>query len=669
MTRIIPVDSNEGGTQALPIYSSREIQIPIKVTDFIRYVDLKFATYCKVLSGNVLFSFKIGTIVKVFDLNLSEVKDNAFIKFDLEEHVQGKTLTINIVAKYRRPNYLAIWYSGSNPTYKFSKEENCSVSLAHKPLISIVTGVYNPNPIFLNQAAESVFSQKYDNWEWILVDDHSTEDSVRELIDSFAKKDSRVKVLLSTVNEGISEAQNKALRLVTGEWFLVLDHDDVLHKDALLDIALEASKNPTVQLIYSDEDKIDSTGAHSSPFYKPDWSPALLLSQNYVCHLCAFKVLDLKKRCPKGYEKEYDGSQDYRLLLEYANDGVIAAHISKVLYHWRIHAGSTSSGHQAKPGASIAAKKAIKSYLGAFTTIDSCEVLSTEYTGVYRPFVTVKKDPWVNIIIPTKDHPELIVNTLDSLLKTDYEYFGVTLVDNGSDLTVMQPIYDKYSELFIEQGGRDFKLIYEKGPFNFSAQVNKGASSSYSIKYLLLLNNDVEILSPSWLKELVWPMEVFQDVGAVGARLLYPNGTLQHAGVLMGVGGIAGHCHKYLPLGNAGYFSRVMTLHEVSAVTGACLLVRKQAFYDVGGLCESMPGAFNDVDFCLKLRKAGHRILYQPWSVLYHYESASRGVDDGNDPIFLSAIKTMQNRWAAEIAYDPYFNQQFSRNSEVYVYQ
>lgn len=669
LPNIVLVDKNEEALHALPIYMTKEILLAVGSTDFVRYVDLKFATYQKLLSGSAVVTFKIGGFEKTFKINLSEVRDNAYITFDLEEHFQANLINISISTVYKKPNYMAIWYSSSSVTYKLSKQEGYEAKVKDKLLLSILTGVYNPDPSFLEKAAASVFAQSYENWEWVLVDDKSTDPKVLEVLHALVKRDSRIKVIWSASNGGISASQNKALANASGDWMLVLDHDDTLHRDALSAIVIETQKNPKLDLIYSDEDKINNNESYSSPFYKPDWSPALLLSQNYVCHLCAYKMSEVRKRCPEGYRKEYDGSQDYQFLIEFTNGGAEVAHISRVLYHWRIHAGSTSSGHLVKPTASIAAKKAIKKYLSAFSPIESCEVLSTEYAGVYRPFVTLKKEPWVNIVIPTKDHPDLIINTLDSLLKTDYEYFGITLVDNGSDLTVMQPIYDKYEKLFMDQGGRDFNLVYEKAPFNFSAQINKGSTFIRSAKYLLLLNNDIEILHTSWLKELVWPMEVFQDVGAVGARLLYPNGTLQHAGVLMGVGGIAGHCHKHLPLGNAGYFSRVMTIHEVSAVTGACLLVRRTVFNEVGGLCEQIPVAFNDVDFCLKIRKEGHRIIYQPWAELFHHESVSRGIDKGDDPVFQASIKTMKERWAAEIAYDPYFSQHFSRNSEIYVYQ
>ena len=665
-TKVVLVDSNEGCNIPQPLFSQIMVALPVRSANAVRYIDLRFATYKKKVLGKL--SVIITTDLnepKKFIIDISSIADNSFVRFDLDAHVYCTTISVGLEAEYRSADHIAVWYGGSIPSFRMFKDLSYVPSFEVKPLISIVTGVYNVDAKHFAKTISSVLAQSYTNWEWVIVDDCSTDMDLRTITNNIRNMDNRIKVTTHPVNKGISEAQNTALAEVTGDWFFVLDHDDTISPDTLLGLVSRISTDPTLDIIYTDEDKIDDSDKVSSPFYKPDWSPALLLCQNYVCHLCAYKVSSARSRVPGGFEKEYDGSQDYRYLLRFIKDEPVSvAHIPICLYHWRVHSNSTAAGMSVKPYAAIAARKTITEHLEG-----KAKVLSTEYSGVYRPYFKLYKYPPVSIIIPTKDSPGLIHNLLESLSKTNYDDLDIILEDNGSDMNVVGPVYEKYQNLFFtEHGMRSNNLTVDDGryDFNFSYQINRGVRLAQS-KYVLFLNNDIEIINPDWLKEMVALMELYPDVGAVGARLLYPDGTLQHGGVTLGTGGVAGHCHKHLRHGEAGYFSRVMTIHEVSAVTGACLLTRKSIHTEVGGLDEGMPRAFNDVDFCLKIRKAGYRILYQPWAHMFHHESVSRGIDKGDDPVFLSAVATMKSRWAAEIANDPYFNPHFSRASEMYV--
>jgi glycosyltransferase involved in cell wall biosynthesis len=659
------VDSNEGCSIPQPIFGTVAITIPVRSANAFRYLDIRFATYLKVVLGKLTVVITTPGIKPVKqDVDISSIADNSFVRFDLGTHIVNGKLSISLEAQYKGSSHIAVWYGGKLPSYRLYKDEGFVPVFAKKPIISILTGVYNVAPRYFSKTIQSVLNQTYGNWEWIIVDDKSTDKDLVVLLTDLARKHPNIKVISHDTNSGISESQNSALNKATGEWFLVLDHDDTLSEGALAEVANRINADESLELIYSDEDKLSEDGSISSPFFKPDWSPALMLCQNYICHLCAYKRTEALRRVPEGFEKDFDGSQDYRYLLKFSAEPVCAAHIPIPLYHWRIHDNSTAKNAAVKPYAAVAARKAITESLKG-----KAKVLSTEYVGVYRPFFKLDHFPCVTVIIPTKGNAGLIDNLLESLYKTDYDFMDIILVDNGSDMAILGPVYDKYKNLFYEEFGSrvtNLQVVYGNYPFNFSYQVNQGVALAKS-KYVLLLNNDIEIINPGWLKEMVALMELYPDVGAVGARLLYPNGTLQHGGVLVGAGGVAGHCHKHLRNGDGGYFNRVMTIHEVSAVTGACLLTRTDVYNNVGGFDETMPKAFNDVDFCLKVRKEGHRILYQPWACLYHHESVSRGVDAHDDPVFIKAIETMKTRWAPEIENDPYFNPHFSRASESYV--
>lgn len=512
------------------------------------------------------------------------------------------------------------------------------------PLVSIIVPCYNTPLQYLSDAVDSVRAQSYKSWELILVDDLSDPSSgVASRIENEVSRDhtGRVVAVYRDSNGGISEAQNSGISVAKGELLCVLDHDDLLHPHAIGLLVEEFTKNRDTIVAYSDEDKIVSgcggSEVFGEEFLKPDWSPTRLLGQMYPCHLTMFR--NTRQR----WDSRYDGSQDYEYLLRYlrSNEGTVR-HVRHTLYHWRKHQGSTSAGMQAKPLANSRAIAAIRQHLDA-TGQSSCAVTSSPYSGVYwiDRTLTSSDSKSVSIIIPNKDSYDLLSPCISSLDATRYEgRVDIIVVDNGS---VSEKTLAYYDELLAGKGSR-FKVsvILESMPFNFSTMVNKGAAATDS-ELLLLLNNDTEIITPDWLKIMASHMDD-PCVGAVGPMLLYPSGKIQHAGVYIGFGGVAGHTEKCKHYGDPGYFGRVHLEQEVECVTGACLLTSASLYRELGGFEEQLPEAFNDVDYCLKLRAAGRRVIYTPHSKLYHYESLSRGQDAGT-PRFLEAVSFMKDKW------------------------
>jgi len=660
----------------LPVLLGAQHKVQLAVPDGkpVRYVELVFATYCRVPQGVLYSSFKIGEEEKAFKFDMSVIQDNEPFMFDLGDHFVGAAVEITLVPQYTDPTTsLALWYGNNVPSHRLLKEKEVAMGPMGMPLISIITATYKTPMAVLQETVQSVLSQSYSNWEWVIVDDGSQDEELSKYLSSLARKEKGIQVVLSKNNEGISEAQNKALEKVKGEWMVVLDHDDLLERTALMEIALCVDSNPGVDLIYTDEDKVGEDGVRSAPFFKPDWSPALFMCQNYINHLTAFRM-DRVRSHAFGYETKYNGSQDYRFLIKYLwgedQDTLLpiakVVHIPRILYHWRTLPTSVASSLSAKPYALRVAREALTELL-VLSTGDG-DVFNTTNLSVYRPVLYLPSEPTVNIVIPAKDQFDVTANCLESLYKTQYDSACVSIVDNGSPAEKAKSFYEGClnPEYDTTLKPLDYAISLGEYPFNFSKQSNAGAGM-FNTDYVLFLNNDTEIMDHHWLREMVSWMEVYPDIGAVGARLLYPNGTLQHGGVDMGVGGVAGHTLRGTPYGSGGYFCRAMTVHEVSAVTGACMLVRKSVFDKVGGFNEDLPQAFNDVDLCLKIRKAGHRIIYNPWVMLYHHESISRGKDNHKDTSFASSIKYMHDTWMHEIQNDPFFNPNFSRNSEQYV--
>lgn len=514
--------------------------------------------------------------------------------------------------------------------------------LAESPLISVLMPVYNTDPKFLKAAIDSVKNQLYKSWELIIVNDCSTKEDTIKLLNS--ESDSRIKIIDRAKNGGISLATQDALENAKGEWVVLLDHDDLIPPHALYRIAKEIK--PEIQFIYTDEDKITEKGERFFPFFKPDFDPELLVSMNYICHFSAFKRVKLIEA--GGFREGFEGAQDWDAILRYTKDlkPTEIKHIPEILYHWRAIASSTASSGDAKPYVFQAQQRAVSEYLpGADVGYD----ITYQHVVVDYP----KPTPLVSVIIPTKDKKDLLEMCINGLLhKTNYKNIEIIVVDNGST----EPEALKFLKTLPN-------VIRDDGAFNFSRLNNRAAKEAKG-ELLLFLNNDIEIVESDWLSEMV-SLAVRPQTGAVGAKLLYPDGRIQHAGVVLGIGGVAGHSHKFFNGSDPGYFNRNILRHSVSAVTAACLLIRADIFAKTGGFDEeNLSVAFNDVDFCLKVRELGYRNIYTPYATLLHHESVSRGYEDSPEKLarFNKEIAYMQQKW--DLKNDPYYNPNLSDVTE-----
>lgn len=529
--------------------------------------------------------------------------------------------------------------------------------LDDRPLISVIMPVYDPPPHLLRAAIDSVRAQLYEHWELCIADDCSTDSRVAEVLREYEAEDSRIKVVRREVNGHISAASNTALGLATGVWLAGVDHDDVLAEHALALVVLALAEHPDPGIVYSDEDKIDDVGSRQSPYFKPDFDPLLLIGQNYLNHLCVFRR-DLVTEVG-GYREGYEGSQDWDLALRVSErlrpEQVI--HVPHVLYHWRSHAGSTASLGSAKPYAVDAGRRAAVDHLAR--TGRAGRVTRIPKSGHNRVTWEVPDPaPRVSIIIPTRDG-SLLQRCIDSLFAfTTYPDFDITVIDNSSRT---RPTLE-----FLRAHDDRVRVIRDERPFNYSAINNAGVRQTTG-EIVCLLNDDTEVIAGDWLTELVG--HVLQPgVGAAGAKLYYDDGRIQHAGVVLGIQGVAGHAYRLFDRLSSGYFGRLQLAQHLSGVTAACVVVRRQAWHEVGGLDEeNLPIAFNDVDFGLRLREAGWGIVWSPYAELFHHESVSRGPDDSGPRAteFAREVSYMQARWGPEVLrYDPYYNPNLSLVAE-----
>jgi GT2 family glycosyltransferase len=529
-------------------------------------------------------------------------------------------------------------------------------SLKYQPVISIIMPVFNPPQEFLKEAIESVTNQIYPYWELCISDDASTNEDVKPLLDEYTSKDSRIKVFFRKNNGHISACSNSALEHVAGEFIALLDQDDLLTPDALYQVVIAINKQPNVDMLYSDEDKIDMSNRLRTPFFKPDWCPDSFLSRMYTCHLGVYRSTLVREI--GGFRIGYEGSQDYDLVLRLVEKTSQIVHIPKVLYHWRIHPNSTSKSRNNKDYAIIAAQKAVSDALERRGEPGKVTLTSTGYLIVRYKILEPKK---VSIIIPTKNFASVLDNCLKSIFnKTKYTNYEVLVIDNGStEAKVLEVLnYWKTKE------DKRFDCKHLNIPFNFS-KINNYAVTHTIGDYLLFLNNDTEVITLDWLDAMVEQAQR-QGIGAVGALLLYPDDTIQHAGVTAGVGGVAGHSHKYFHAYADGYFSQIQTVNNYSAVTAACLMCRRHVFEEIGGFEEELSVAFNDVDLCFKMIEKGYRNVYLPHVQLYHYESKSRGYDNTYErqARFLKEITYMQNRWKDLLEHDSCYSPHLTRKYE-----
>ena len=517
------------------------------------------------------------------------------------------------------------------------------------PLISVVMPVYNPNPVWLVEAIESVINQIYPKWELCIADDLSSDKAIRPILEHYMKEDERIKVVFRTQNGHISNATNSALEVVEGEWIALLDHDDTLSEHALFWVVDTINMYPNARMIYSDEDKINEQGNRFNPYFKCDWNPDLFYSHNMFSHLGVYSTELVRKA--GDFRVGLEGSQDYDLALrciELIESNQIY-HIPRVLYHWRVHEESTAAASDAKPYAIIAGLRAINEHFNRININAKAESVNYAYRVRYAlPEIL----PLVSLIIPTRNGLNLLRQCIASILeKTTYSNYEILIVDNGSDeLETLNYLKMLVSDLRI-------RVIRDDSPFNYSA-LNNAAVKVARGQIIGLINNDIEVISPDWLTEMV-SHALRPEVGAVGARLWYSNDALQHGGVILGVGGVANHAHKNLTKNSPGYMARATLIQSFSAVTAACLLIKKSIYNDVGGLNDvDLKVAFNDVDFCIRVREAGYRNIWTPYAELYHHESATRGVDDTPEKQvrFQKEIAYMQSTWSYALQNDPAYS-------------
>ncbi len=523
-------------------------------------------------------------------------------------------------------------------------------SLSNPPVISVLVPVYNPPEQWLRRCIESVRGQLYDRWELCLVDDASTDPAVPAVLMEFAATDPRIRIIRREQNGHISAASNTGLEAVSGTYVALLDHDDELARHALYLAAVEIDRHPDAVVIYSDEDKIDDHGRRFAPYFKPDWNPDLLRAQNYVSHLGIYRT-DVM-RAAGGFRAGVEGCQDWDLLWRMAEtlpDSAVR-HIPHVLYHWRAGHGSTAQTVQAKTYVLDAGRRTLEDHLERL----GCNAAVTPVLeGFWRVrYALPDPTPRVSVIIPTSDNFPMLKRCLDGLKNgTDYRPIEVLVVDNGAARPGLFAGLEESSNNF------DVRVVRENAPFNYGALNNKAAALAKG-DVLVFLNDDITMRHPDWLNEMV-SLAMRTQTGVVGAMLYYPDESIQHAGILLGVHGVAAHPYSGKPRGYTGQFARAALSQNLSAVTAACCAVRKAVFDEVGGFEEEhLKVAYNDVDLCLRIREKGYFNVWTPFAALTHVESASRGSDrDGpNRDRLERETKYMRERWGEQLDRDPAYN-------------
>jgi GT2 family glycosyltransferase len=511
----------------------------------------------------------------------------------------------------------------------------------YQPSVSIITPVFNTPVKWLEECVQSVLAQVYEKWELILIDDDSSDPELLKFLPELAARAPRIILTKVDKRGGISAASNRGLQLAEGDWLGFLDHDDLLEPDAIFQHIQWLQDHRDADLIYSDEDKLTEQGL-DSPIFKPDWSLDFFLSCNYVCHFTLIRRGVVEK--VGGFRSEFDGAQDYDLFLRIIEQTTRVDHIPRVLYHWRRSLASTADNIRRKPGSLETGRLALEAYLErqqarGHVTVD----WRTHAYWIKRELAEAKK---ISIIIPVRDRIELLARCLDSLTReTSYAPYEIVIVDNDSQT----------EEARAYLSGLKHRVLHYNGPFNFSA-INNLAVEQTDSPWLLFLNNDTEIIESDWLTIMAEHVQR-PEVGAVGPRLLYPDDTVQHGGIVVGVGGIAEHAFRGFPAEAPGVCRQLQVTRNYSAVTGACLLTRRDIFNKVRGFDEErLPVTFSDVDLCLKIRRAGYLIVYTPFAKLYHHESGTR-----RRTVEPLETEVMRERWPAVLEYDPFYNPNLSR--------
>lgn len=529
------------------------------------------------------------------------------------------------------------------------------MSVRNRPLISILMPVYNTAPDELTAAIQSVLAQSYSNWELCIADDCSSRPEVSDIVNGFAHQDSRIKVVYQSEQGGISRACNAAWQMATGDFICFLDHDDTLAPHALAYVCEALDKNPEADILYSDEDKIDQRGKRFDPFFKPDWSPDLLLSENYICHLFVLRR-DLGEKIGR-LRPEYDGSQDYDLILRASEQASGIQHIPRILYHWRASEYSTATTIENKQYALDTARKALEQHCRSVS--GACSVEPGAVMGRWRARYPIPGGTQVSIIIASGGKVDVLRDNIESIFgKTTYRDYEVVVIDNSRQNAIEGLVRDQ------QQKYRNLRYLdWRNKPFNYSA-INNSAARQCQSPILLFLNDDTSVINGEWLEAMV-ELAVRPDVGAVGPKLLYPDGRIQHAGVILGLYDNCGHAFKGLEGSTSHYFDFSDVIRNVSAVTGACLMTRAEVFWQVGGFDEGQFAvAFNDIDLSLKIGSAGYRVLYTPHAQLYHYEAFSKTSKDLIP--HPEEVAAMRSNWDNVISRDPYYSPNLTRNDEDY---
>lgn len=613
----------------------------------------------------------LGTMPKYSSGSINKLRDD----LTMVATTQGVPFSSVVYQEYSKEVSPAPSYGSSGASYhswidNVEKQQLHSLELIQKnlkswvnqPKFSVLIPTYNTEEKYLRACINSVIDQSYGNWELCIADDCSPSSHVRAVLDEYALKDKRIKTVYRKENGHISKATNSALELATGEFAALLDHDDTLAKDALYHMVEKINEQPTAQIIYSDEDWIDTIGTRVRPHFKSDWNPDLFYSHNYITHLCVYKKELISS--VGGLREGVEGSQDYDLLLRCIskiNEKDIL-HIPRVLYHWRAIEGSTALSAGEKSYSDDAGLVALTEYFSARYP-ELASVVNADLPNMYKVNWNIPDPaPLVSLLMPTRDQKKVTEVAVRSILnKSTYTNFELLIIDNGSEKQETLDFFDT-----IQGDDSRVKVVRYDAPFNYPAINNFGFEHAKG-DLIGLINNDVEVITPEWLTELVSHASR-PDIGCVGAKLYYENNSVQHGGVMIGIGGVAGHSHRGCPRYESGYVGRLLMVQNLSAVTAACLLVKKSIYEEAKGLDETnLAVAFNDVDFCLKVQELGYRNLWTPFAELYHYESISRGYEDTPEKLerFDRESTYMKKRWKIFLeAGDPYYSRNLTLSRE-----
>ena len=549
--------------------------------------------------------------------------------------------------KIEQENYLK-WIKNNEPN-----EEEIGIqkntNFEYEPVISVIVPMYKTPECYFRELIKSLKEQTYKNWELCLADGSEKKEN---FIDDIIKNDDRIKYKFLGVNKGISGNSNEAIKMATGDYYALLDHDDIIPVFSLYEIVKKINEDKEAEFFYTDEDKIlDKKNIRIGPHFKPDFAPDTLRSYNYICHFSIFKKSLMEKL--KGFDSKFDGSQDYDLILRATETANRIVHIPKILYHWRINENSVASSASAKPYAYVAAKKAILASLKR-QNIEAV-VEDSKILGLYRVRYSVKNKPLISIIILNREHKNDLKKCIKSILNSTYDNYEILILENNSK---SKKIFKYYEKL---KNNSKIKIIYcPNEKFNYS-KLNNFAVKKARGEYLIFLNNDIKIITNDWMENLLG-CAMRKDVGVVGGKLLYSDNTIQHAGIVINFTGVAGHVNAHMKRNDVGYMGRLMIQQNFTAITGALMMINKKTFNTIGGFDEKLPLAYNDVDLCLKLRNIGKVNVYDPYIVAYHYESKTRGYDDTEKKRkrLENEAKYLMNKWPTFFEKeDIYFNINF----------